>query len=76
MLNQKKVTDRRIFKPIRMLSILFLAVLIPVSGYTADLNADFINAVSLGEIRSAFRRRVNSANFTTVIVGGESKTDG
>ena len=45
MLNQKKVTDRRIFKPIRMLSILFLAVLIPLTGYTADLDSDLINAV-------------------------------
>ena len=30
MFNQKKVTDRRIFKPKQMLSILFLAVLIPI----------------------------------------------
>jgi hypothetical protein len=45
MFNQKKVMDRRIFKPIRMLSILLLAVLIPLTGYTADLDADLINAV-------------------------------
>ena len=45
MFNQKKVTDRRIFKPIRMLSILFFAVLIPFTGYTADLDVDLINAV-------------------------------
>jgi len=45
MFNQKKVTNRRIFKPIRMLSILFFAVLIPFTGYTADLDVDLINAV-------------------------------
>ena len=45
MLNKKKETDRRIFKPMRMLSILFLAVLIPFTGYTADLDSDLINAV-------------------------------
>jgi len=45
MFNQKKVMDGRIFKQIRMLSILFLAVLNPLTGYTADLDSDLINAV-------------------------------
>ena len=49
MFNQEKVTDRRIFKPKQMLSILFLAVLIPFTGYTADLDSDLIYAVLQGD---------------------------
>ena len=49
MFNQKKVTYRKIVKPIPLLSILLLVVLIPLTGYTADLNADLINAVLKGD---------------------------
>jgi ankyrin repeat protein len=49
MSDQNKVTIRNILQSVRVLSILFLALLIPLTGYTADLNFDLVIAVSLDD---------------------------
>ena len=48
MSNKNKVTDGKIPRPIRMISILVLALLIPLTVSTADLNADLIKVVLKG----------------------------
>jgi len=45
MLSQKNLTDKKITHPLWPMIVLFLAMLIPLNGYTADINAELVKAL-------------------------------
>jgi len=49
MLSQKKVTNKKITHPIWLMVVLLVAMLIPLNGYTADINAELVKAVLKGD---------------------------
>ena len=53
MLSQKKVTNKKITHPIWLMIVLLVAMLIPLNGYTADINAELVKAVLKGDTASS-----------------------
>ena len=62
MTEQNKPTYKRISQLIHLLFIFFLALLIPLTGYTADLNADLVSAVMEGNIANVNNLLVKGAD--------------
>jgi len=62
MSKQSKATESRMLQAIHMILILLLALLIPFTGYTADVNEDLIKAAEKGDTATVRSLLAQSAN--------------
>jgi hypothetical protein len=65
MLSQNKRTNKKILHPIRLIFILLVAMLIPINGYAADIDAEVTKAVLKGDTAAMQLLLSQGANIKT-----------